>query len=80
MLTKHDLPDLIVEALNAKNGTAKITDVCKFVWKNHKEQLESSGNLFFTWQYDIRWGATELRQIGKMKSTKLSPKGLWELS
>ena len=46
MLTKADLPDLIIEALKAKNGSAKIIDVCKFVWKNHNEQLESSGDLF----------------------------------
>ena len=38
MLTKDDLPDLIIEALKAKNGSAKIIDVCKFVWKNHNEQ------------------------------------------
>ena len=80
MLTKHDLPDLIIEALNTKNGEASLIDVCRFIWKNHQGHLENSGDLFFTWQYDIRWGATALRKLGRMKPAKLSPKGIWELS
>ena len=80
MLTKEDLPDLILEALNAKNGSASLVDVCKFIWENHQGHIESSGDLFFTWQYDIRWAANKLRRSGKMKAAELSPKGLWELS
>jgi hypothetical protein len=80
MLTKEDLPDLILEALKAKNRSASLIEVCKFIWKNHHRHLETSGDLFFTWQYDIRWAANKLRRTGKMKAAELSQKGIWELS
>ena len=37
-----------------------------------------SGDIFYTWQYDIRWVGTELRKLGIMK--KDSKRGIWELS
>jgi len=79
MLNRNDLPRLTLEALRSNAGSLSIVDVCKFVWNNYESSLRSSGDLFFTWQYDIRWAATELRKEGKMKSADLSPNGIWEL-
>lgn len=70
----------LFEALKSLDGRGSIVNICKFVWKNHKEELEDSGDLFYTWQYDIRWAAWKLRKEGKMKSEEISPKGIWELS
>ena len=80
MFTRSDLRDWLVDALKANENQGTIIEVCKYVWENHEEQLKSSGDLFYTWQYDIRWAATQLRQEGIMKSSVLSPKGLWELN
>lgn len=80
MLNKNDLSRLILEALKSNGGSASIVEVCKFVWKNYESNLRISGNLFFTWQYDIRWSATELRKEGKIKASEFSPSGIWELS
>ncbi len=80
MATKHDLVDWLIEALKASGGQGRIVDLCKYVWKIHEDDLKGSDNLFYTWQYDIRWAATELRKSGKLKSASLSPKGIWELS
>ena len=80
MATKHDLVDWLVEALQASDGQGRIVDLCKYVWKNYGDDLQASGDLFYTWQYDMRWAATELRKSGKIKSADLSPKGIWELS
>jgi hypothetical protein len=49
------------------------------VWKEHKDEPESSGDLFFTWQYDIRWIATQLRKKGVMRAVASSESGIWEL-
>jgi len=38
------------------------------------------GDLFYTWQYDMRWAATKLRRDGKLKAATRSPKGTWELT
>lgn len=80
MATKNDLIDWVVEALKDLNGSARIADICKHVWENHKEDLRGSGELFYIWQYDIRWAGVQLRQSGIMKPTAVSPKGIWQLT
>ena len=69
----------IVAALNDLGGSASLVGICREVWKQHKAELEQSGDLFYTWQYDIRWAATQLRTEGVLMSAKASPRGLWEL-
>jgi hypothetical protein len=78
--TKNDLGDWIVEALQAHGGGARLIDVCRFVWENYEDELRASGDLFYSWQYDIRWAATNLRHAGVMKAAEISPPGIWELS
>ena len=79
MARQKDLRKWLIEALKAHNRSASIVEVCKYVWKNYENELRRSGDLFFTWQYDIRWSATQLRKEGIMRATDLSPKGIWEL-
>lgn len=79
MSDKYDLRDWLIEALKHNNNKGTIIDVCKFIWKKYEKELRASGNLFFTWQYDVRWAATELRKTGKMKPANISPQGVWEL-
>jgi len=74
------LQNLIIEALENSSGSADIVTVCKYVWKNYEFELRASGDLLYTWQYDIRWAATNLRESGEMKSTVESPTGIWELN
>ena len=80
MATKHVLVDWLHEALGASGGRGRIADLCKIVWNRHENDLRASGELFYTWQYDIRWAAYQLRKAGKLKAEILSPKGVWELS
>ena len=80
MTTKNDLRDWLVDVPEESGGQAPIVKVCRIIWDNHQDELRASGDLFFTWQYDVRWAATELRQTGIMKHTSLSPKGMWELA
>ncbi|TQR41155.1 hypothetical protein [Paenibacillus popilliae] len=80
MLTKQDLGSLIVNCLKQNNGKATIIEVSKYIWENYEDKLRSSGNLFYTWQYDYRWQATELRKQGILKDSTISPSGVWELA
>ena len=80
MATKTDLVDWLFEALRALGGSGTIPELCKYVWEHHENDLKSSGDLFYTWQYDIRWAAYQLRKSGKMKPNNLSPRGIWELA
>jgi hypothetical protein len=53
MATKRQLVGWLDEALSASGGRGRIADLCKHVWKNHEQELRASGDLFYTWQYDI---------------------------
>ena len=80
MATKHDLGTWIVECLQTAGGSAPLIDICRYVWENHEVELRRSGDLFLTWQYDIRWAATALRHGGVLKGARNSPSGVWELA
>lgn len=76
-MKKEELPDIVAEALMHLGGSGRLRDVAKYVWENYEGDLRASGWLFYTWQYDIRWAANELRRRGVMKpSTRLE----WELA
>jgi hypothetical protein len=77
--TKYDLDGWIVEALRKSGGTATIPQICESVWLTHEGELRASGDLFFTWQYDIRWAAQRLRDSGVLASPDAAPRGSWRL-
>ena len=79
MATKYDLRDWLGDALKAHDGSATIVEVCRHIWKNHKDELLASGDLFYTWQYDVRWAATELRKTRILRPADASRSGIWEL-
>lgn len=79
-MNRNDLPNILYDTLDQLGGKADIVSVCKYIWEHYQIQLEHSGNLFYTWQYDIRWAATELRKLGKMESAKVSSRGIWEIN
>lgn len=68
MATKGELPDWIVEALITLGGAGSVVEVSRQVWTTHADDLESSGDLFFTWQYDLRWAAKKLRDAGRLQA------------
>lgn len=59
-----ELQKWIIEALEMKHGKASLLEVCKIVWAKHENELRLSGDLFYTWQYEIRWAGTGLRKKG----------------
>lgn len=80
MATKHDLQDWVTDALRNSGGAARLVEVAKFIWAHHETQLKESGDLFYTWQYDMRWAANALRTQGIIKPVAASPTGMWELA
>ncbi|WP_343249961.1 hypothetical protein [Diplocloster hominis] len=78
-MTRVDLAEVLYQSLRALGGQSDIIGVCKYVWEHYQDELRNSGDLFYTWQYDIRWAATELRKANRMKDARLCQKGIWEL-
>jgi hypothetical protein len=66
MATKFDLRNWIVIALTQLGGEGTVTQVCQKVWEQHESDLRESGDLFYTWQYDIRWVAQDMREAGML--------------
>ena len=67
MATKADLKSWVIEAPEEQGGASTLVDVAKHIWKNREADLKASGDFFYTWQYDMRWAATALRNEGKMR-------------
>ncbi|WP_417292780.1 hypothetical protein [Desulfovibrio porci] len=76
-MTRHDLPDLVVEALKAMGGAGRIVQICKYIWEHHKDALSTSGDLFYTWQYDVRWAGQRLRDNEVLEKPR--PDHVWRL-
>lgn len=78
-MKKKDLKVWVKKALEENNKKARLVTVCKFIWANYKNDLENSGDLFYTWQYDVRWAALQLRKEGIMKPAHEQKNNYWEL-
>ena len=74
------LLDWVIEALQQRGGSSNVLGVAKSIWAKHEAEIRASGDLFYTWQYDIRWAATKLRKQGRLKDIKDSKPLPWELA
>lgn len=79
-MNRDILKDWVVEALQALGGRGRVLEVSKRVWLLHEEDLKAAGDLFFTWQYDIRWAAQKLRDEGRLKAVADDRAQPWELA
>lgn len=80
MASKEDLTHWILEALRNAGGSAHHVRVAEAIWNQHEEDLRASGDLFFTWQYDLRWAAQRLRNSGTLEAVQGRGDGVWRLS
>ena len=77
MADRESLKMWVVQALKSNGGTARLVEVAKYIWDRHESELRKSGDLFYTWQYAMRWAATALRGDGILAKTKSGQP--WEL-
>jgi len=77
---KWDLKLWVVEAVRDQGGESDVLGVAKWIWENHEHDLRASGDLFYTWQYDMRWAAQALRQEGKLAPTTRGAASRWRLA
>lgn len=70
----------VVEALRTLGNTGTVLEVTKRVWEAHERDLRESGDLFYTWQYDVRWAAQYLRNNGYMQAVNGNRRAPWQLT
>lgn len=87
-MNRNDLQNILYELIDELGGRAYMMDIFRLFWKKHGKELKESDDIFYTWNYDIRWAATQLRKQGRMKPASSkentrgdssSPKGIWEI-
>jgi hypothetical protein len=78
MNTRTDLQGWIEDVVKEAGGRATIVEVARRIWEAHEAELRASGDLFYTWQYDMRWAALTLRKRGVLSPAEASPSGVWE--
>ncbi len=78
-MRKEELPDYLFKTIEYMGGKGNIVEICRCFWSLYEGDIKPSEDLFYTWQYDIRWAATELRKTNRMKGVDISPRGIWEI-
>jgi hypothetical protein len=63
---REDLKDWVYHAVEDSGGQTKLVTVAQHIWRHHQKDLEGSGDLFYTWQYEMRWAAQRLRDEGRL--------------
>jgi len=76
-MTRDDLKAAVSSALSHHGGEATIVEVARFIWNNHEADLKSSGDLFYTWQYEMRWAAQKLRDEKALILGRRGNKNTW---
>ena len=77
MTSRDNLKVWVKDALRRGGGELKLIDVAKDIWLHHESELRDSGDLFFSWQYDMRWACTALREAGEIEPPE--KRGTWKL-
>jgi len=80
MTSKHVLRTWVVEALASLGGSGSVVEVSKVIWERHDGELRDAGDLFYTWQYDVRWAAQALRNEGTLVAAEGRRGGPWRLA
>ena len=80
MATRLDMMDWLQKLLKKSGGEATILYLAQEIWADYEHEIRSSGKFLYTWQYDMRWAAYELRKQGKLAPADTTPKGTWALT
>jgi hypothetical protein len=78
-ITRDQLPSLIEQALTSLGGTAALARVSEWIWAHREGDLRLSGDLFFTWQYDMRWAAQRMKKAGRLAYKRDGGRPVWQL-
>ena len=80
MANRESLLAWVFDAVKALGGEASVTEVAKYLWNNHEAELRQSGDLFYTWQYEMRWAAQRLRDEKKFAASAGRSNRKWALT
>lgn len=74
------LKQWIVEGLERYGGAATMIDISKWIWEHYEKEMREHGDMFYRWQYAMRWAGTSLRKDGVLQPSSYSDRGIWALT
>lgn len=77
MTYRERLQTWVWEALDQLGSRGTVVDVAKKIWLNHESDLKAADDHFYTWQYDMRWAAQQLRRQGKLDFRRVGKLNEW---
>ena len=77
MTNREFLKVAILDALGGTNKGMTWPECAKAIWACEEAELRKRGDLFYTWQYDMRWAMQVLRDEGKVVNFS---RGMWALA
>ena len=80
LINRRTMTVWVEEALQELGGKGSIFEICKAVWLKHGDEITAAGDMFYKWQYEIRWAGDMLRKDGIINSAENSPRGVWQLA
>jgi hypothetical protein len=78
-LERSDLVAIVRSALKRLGGEGTVVEVAKEIWKERQADLAASGDLYYTWQYDMRWACQKLRDQREAVIGGSKGKATWRL-
>ena len=78
-MNRDDLPAVVLTSLKSLGGKGSVARVAEEIWRTREADLRASGDLFYTWQYDIRWAAQKLRDSGQLVHGRDAGRPVWLL-
>ena len=73
------LEEMVIDALDVQGNSTPVA-VSKYIWDVFGSQLKASGDLLYTWQYDIRWAVQRLSKAGKVFIDTTCKPTIWSLT
>lgn len=80
MTSRDALQQRALDSLKSRGGSATTVEGARHIGANHANELKAARDLFYTWQYDMRWACTKLREQHVVKAAELSKRGEWKLN
>lgn len=78
-MRRDDLPDLLYNVLDELGGEATAVEAVACFWTRYDEELRESGNLYYTWEFDLEKAVKDLRRDHRMMEAFYSPEDVWAL-
>lgn len=67
---RETLKPMVARVLESSGRRMTIVEVAEELWRKHELDFKKEGDLFYIWQYEMRWAAQLLVDEGKVEKSR----------